>query len=190
MDYSAMPCTCSRTSQSGFTLIELMMAVAILGVLAALAAPAFNDTIKRYQANAVVDELKASIEVARTEARRRGRTVFLSRHTNASLNCPTSAAAADPWQCWQISIDTNSNQTLDAAEGNAANAAQIFTAAPNYRIQVTPMAININRWGQTLNSPQFLVYHHTDGKAGSSSQTLCLSISGKITHKKGEAVCP
>jgi hypothetical protein len=44
----------------------------------------FTNTIKRYQANAARDELVASIQVAQTEARRRGRMVFLSRHTNAA----------------------------------------------------------------------------------------------------------
>jgi type IV fimbrial biogenesis protein FimT len=174
----------------GFTLIELMMAVAILGVLAALAAPSFNDTIKRRQTAAIMDELMGSIEVARTESRRRGRTIFLSRHTNSSSNCPVpTTPATDPWQCWQISIDTNNNQVLDGTEGTSGNAVQVFTAPPNYRVQPSPIFITFNRWGQALNTPQFIVYQFSEGVSASTSRTVCVSIGGKMTTKSGGATC-
>ena len=190
MLFSFVPYGQQPSKVSGFTLIELMVAVAILGVLAALAAPAFNDTIKRYRINAVTDELTASIEVARTEARRRGRTVFLGRHSNASSDCPTPAdPTADPWQCWQISIDQNNNQVLDGSEGNAINAAQIFSAAPGYKIQATPNTLSFNRWGQALNSPQLIVYAQSDGVTASVSRTVCISVGGKMITKAGARSC-
>ncbi|MFG1497688.1 pilin [Saccharospirillum sp. HFRX-1] len=45
--------------QQGFTLIELMIVVAIVGILAALAVPTYQDHIARTQVNRVYGELTA-----------------------------------------------------------------------------------------------------------------------------------
>ena len=78
--------------QQGFTLIELMIVVAIIGILAAVALPAYQD----YTIRAKMSEVILAMSSCRTSI------------TEVYQSGPTTAPAADGWGC---EITTASQQT-------------------------------------------------------------------------------
>ncbi|MDF1582801.1 MAG: GspH/FimT family pseudopilin [Methyloprofundus sp.] len=65
----------------GFTLTELMITVAIAGIVASLAVPSFQDMLEQNRLKEAVESLKSDLMFARTEAIKRSTDVTVSRKT-------------------------------------------------------------------------------------------------------------
>lgn len=85
--------------QHGFTLVELMVTVAVLAIVMAVAVPSFTNLINSNRLTAQANEVLAGLILARTEAIKRNESMVFC-HTTDGANC--SAPPAAGWQGWLV----------------------------------------------------------------------------------------
>ncbi len=102
---------CRRTP--GFTLVELLVALAIAGLLAALAVPTFHDWLGAYQLANHARHLAESMTRARTEAIRARLTASISASRPIGSSAPTREAGRAGFVMF---VDVNHDGRIDAGE--------------------------------------------------------------------------
>ena len=83
-----------RTAQAGFTVMELLIGIAVLAILTTLAVPAFNQFIQNNRLAGQANEMVAAFQFARSEALKRGLNV---RACASDDGASCSGAWTDGW---------------------------------------------------------------------------------------------
>lgn len=101
----------------GFTLVELMIVLAIVSVLVGTAVPALTSTVKSVQLSSASNDLLGGLLLARSEAiKRNGRGVICR-----SADGATCAASGSWEQGWLVFHDANNDGSRDAGEAIVQN---------------------------------------------------------------------
>src|SRR5438874_13140870 len=76
----------------GFTLIELMVVIAVSAILLAVAVPNFSSMLISTRLGSQANDLIADLRLARSEAATRGAWVVVCPSANGGTSCSASAA--------------------------------------------------------------------------------------------------
>ncbi|MET0321992.1 MAG: GspH/FimT family protein [Duganella sp.] len=96
-----------NTKQDGVTLVELLVVLALAAILLGVAAPSYQELMRRQQLRAAVNDLVAAIDLTRSQALARGRPVMLA---------PREPGGIDWRLGWIVFVDANGNRRPDAGE--------------------------------------------------------------------------
>ena len=132
----------AKTSR-GFTLVEIIVVVGLVAILSAIALPNFNSFMAKRRVNAVVNQLAASVKLARSAAQASGR--------NASI-CPVDSSgqacvAGNDWSAgWMVYVvgaaPTTVQKIVQVSQLDANNVAVTLPTYTGVGVTIAPTGVN------------------------------------------------
>lgn len=164
----------SKRQTSGFSLIELMVTVAVMALLAAIAFPSFTDVMRSNRVATTSNELLASVSLARSEAIRGTRGAGVCASANGT-SC--GGSWNDGWMVW---TDINGNGAFDAGTDTVVRWSQ---GRPSLTVSNGQTAIRFDSRGRTVGGAQGFNVKPYD--VASPTRNVCVSATGQTRTSSG-----
>jgi len=161
-------------AQLGFNLVEISIALAVLAILVALAAPTFGDWLQNQQTRAATEATLNGLQIARAEAVRRNGQVRFQFVTDLTAGCDLSGTNLN----WVVSVGTPKtacDQPIDvvppAVPGPVIQSRSAQEVSPNAIVVVTPGGAPPSY--VTFNSLGGVVSQNSDGTPPITQIDIC-----------------
>lgn len=109
----------------GFTLVELMVTVAVVAILAAVAVPAMTGLTNNSRLSGLTGEMVSAVQLARSEAVRRNGRVTLCATVDG-----TTCANSTQWSRWIVRARDNTTNSFQIELDNSAPAGAQVSGPP------------------------------------------------------------
>ena len=179
----------------GFTLVELLVVVAISAILMAVSAPSFTEMLRRNRLSAASSAMQVSLSLARSEAVKRGSDAKVTVAANTTAGIWTNG--------WTVFVDGTSN-----ANGEVAPTADTAGTTGVMRVEVVAPPAGPVSTAQTNVTLKYFTYNGSGRlvtatgasanrsfwffEGNSERYCLVLSVSGRVrsTRVGSEVACP
>jgi len=175
-----------RLNQAGFTLLELLVIIGILGILAGVSLPSMMQTIGRISANSATRALANTINLARSEAIKRSTVVSFCATANGT-DC-----AAGTWNSgWMIFIDNNADADGDTGSVDGGDEViQVFDPLADVNVTFTANLFQYSSRGIGLTGTVQTLKICPENNDVENARAIELGISGRARVIEDGLVCP
>lgn len=180
--------------QGAISLVEVMVVLAMLGILASMAIPSFRQILITTRISVATSSLHSALNFVRAEAIKRGRPVTICRSTNVDMVLPSCASGNidasinTGWGAgWIIFVDTNGNARFDPSDHLIQVQHPLFPRASEGSIVSTPHRnqLTYNPTGQLFATYlRFTVNRPIGDTDESHNRYLCIASGGRARVDK------
>ncbi|MDE1711264.1 GspH/FimT family pseudopilin [Chromobacterium amazonense] len=179
--------------QNGFTLLELMMVIAILAITLAFAVPAYQSTIAAESIQAESNNLYGDILYARNEALRQGQYVLVCQSTD-NQTCDASGGSAN----WAVGwIVTTGASCANGSNGTVLRKQKAFSSkdTANYTNLASPPVAGttpfcFNRMGYAASANTGKVVIRSTSNTSATPYCVIVEASGHPLSLRGGQTSP
>lgn len=182
-----------KTAHSGFTLLELMIVLAIAGVLVAVGIPAMGNFLRNSRITAAANDVMAGLHFTRSEAIKRRLPVTLCTSDAPLAAPPVCSDAAPPWG-WVVFVDLNQDGDLDPPGELVLQQRELINDQISVGSSVAPFRVTylLNGFALDPNASQLVLCDErgntpTGGEL-SSARGILISVTGRagVTRNRDE----
>lgn len=192
----------ARNHLSGVTLIELLVAVAILSIILALGVPSLRSMLIRSQVGTITSDFANDIARARTEAINRNNcvTICMSANTANALTggTPTCASSGSNWQAgWIVFSNPTCSSTLNNPTNSGSSLISVRqTGQSDFTLQASSSLRRFmfdSRGILAGGQSNFTLSYDPETLPNSTNyRSICVSSAGRVTTRQyaGVSACP
>jgi type IV fimbrial biogenesis protein FimT len=177
----------SRRRPAGFTLVELMVTVAVAGLVVGLGVPSFLRTLARHTIASQAEELQDAVRIGRNEAMKRSGPVVLCRTEESN---PTHCAGSGgSWQTWLLFTDAARSGTFAAGDSvlrqkqDVSRRTTVTADAASIRFEATGIA-------HADTGSAVFVLAERGASDHAQQRQVCVNPRGEVAIVGGDARCP